>query len=569
MPTTITKYTSRSARTLYSTHGTWTTARNGTGLTLHTPNGLTGGVINAVTFWLYRAMMHFPQVDLPAAEDRELIKAYLYIYIYDRGSTLGVLQVTRGVHGEPIETSDWTGDTAKVVSGGELAYGDMVEGQYNAIPLNDTFLTWLDQDSAPEEEYEGFTVGGLGLRIFHDTVTPKYSRWSQSFTPDITHTVKKIKMWMKRVGNAGTITFDLYAADANHRPTGAVLATGTKAATAISDTTYTWYEVISLGTGIELTASSKYVIVVSASAGDEDNNYVLFHGKTGNPYSGGQTCLSTDQGVTWDYTTYATYDLAFVEYGAGYLDDDGNPITKGTLITLKGTPDMNGAEPPPGYDGGIGFYSPRYSVGSRAPYLYFEYCRDVYPTANLTRVTAIRHIYRPGLFRMEVTLGDVQNAVDMIDTKVRTEVGAPSYDAEWLDRLLKHIERFRVVPPKEERPPPYPPVTPLPPYYAGDQLVEQLPTTPLAPLPPYHAGDGLPSYLPPAPPPAPVPPIMPSPLDIFKEKMWGFVKDPLTQIRETWGRIKWWQSRGIILGLEALSLPDLNDQVLLHLRSQR
>lgn len=181
----------------------------------------------------------------------------------------------------------------------------------------------------------------------------------------------------------------------------------------------------------------------------------------------------------------------------------------------------------------VQYYSQEEGGDYRPKLVFGEVYKKVYPTADLTRVTAIRHIYRPGLFRMEVTLGDVQNAIDMIDTKVRTEVGAPLGEvigppsSEWLQDRLRALG----IPYPKEQPPTYPIYTPpAPPQY-----------TPEVPQPPISYPQ-YPSYYTPEVPqrPPPVPPIQPSPLDVFRERMWKFMEDPLTAITETWKEIKWW-----------------------------
>ena len=165
------------------------------------------------------------------------------------------------------------------------------------------------------------------------------------------------------------------------------------------------------------------------------------------------------------------------------------------------------------------------------------------PACDLTRVTAIRHIYRPGLFRMEVTLGDVQSAIDMMDTKVRKEIGAPS--PEWLERFLEHVGKFKMPAGREQPPtyPPYPGYTPEVPEPTYPTYTPPTPQyTPEAPQPPVSYPQYPSYYTPEVPqrPPPTITPTQPSPLDIFKEKMWGFMKDPIKEITETWGRIKWW-----------------------------
>jgi len=47
------------------------------------------------------------------------------------------------------------------------------------------------------------------------------------------------------------------------------------------------------------------------------------------------------------------------------------------------------------------------------------------PSDSMARVTGIRHIYRPGMFRMVLSLGDVSNTIEIAEAKVRKELELP------------------------------------------------------------------------------------------------------------------------------------------------
>jgi len=47
------------------------------------------------------------------------------------------------------------------------------------------------------------------------------------------------------------------------------------------------------------------------------------------------------------------------------------------------------------------------------------------PSEDISRVTGIRHIYKPGIFRMILSLGDVSNTIEIAEHKVRKELEIP------------------------------------------------------------------------------------------------------------------------------------------------
>lgn len=57
----------------------------------------------------------------------------------------------------------------------------------------------------------------------------------------------------------------------------------------------------------------------------------------------------------------------------------------------------------------------------------------LYPSEAITRVTGIRHIYRPGFFRMILSLGDVSNTVEIAEARVRRELEIPEQQTPELE----------------------------------------------------------------------------------------------------------------------------------------
>jgi len=132
----------------------------------------------------------------------------------------------------------------------------------------------------------------------------------ESFTPSITHVIKKAILKLYRVGSPGTGTLTIYAADANHKPTGSALCSGTIDGNSITtDTAGVEYE-IRLGDGATLNASTEYVMVLSASSGSTNNWFRWKEVVTGT-YSGTMV-TSSDNGANW---TAQTYDFYFKEFG--------------------------------------------------------------------------------------------------------------------------------------------------------------------------------------------------------------------------------------------------------------
>jgi len=153
------------------------------------------------------------------------------------------------------------------------------------------------------------------------------ANWAgQTFTPEITHLIGKIKLKLFRVGNPGTITISIKNTTAN-KPSGGDLCSNTIEGTDITTSTDgEWYE-ITLGSGAESVKNTKYAIVVRAPNGDTDNKLSWRADITEATYIGGTYCGSSDSGTDW--STYSGVDVMFEEWGAG--EPSPTTITWGNL----------------------------------------------------------------------------------------------------------------------------------------------------------------------------------------------------------------------------------------------
>jgi hypothetical protein len=150
---------------------------------------------------------------------------------------------------------------------------------------------------------------GLGIAVWG----------AQTFTPSVAHTITSVKLKLYRYGSEtpGIITVSIKAVDANGRPTGPDLCSGTMDGVVLNGTP-TWYE-ITLGAGYGLSAGTKYAIVVRAPNASWAYALQWRADWSSATYSGGCVEYSTNSGVDW--TDYATQDMMFEEWGVLNYDE--------------------------------------------------------------------------------------------------------------------------------------------------------------------------------------------------------------------------------------------------------
>lgn len=144
--------------------------------------------------------------------------------------------------------------------------------------------------------------------------------WAETFTTTTQKVISGVIIRSKDLnGLVGTVTARLRATSGG-KPTGADLVTGTT--TSINQAA-NWYY-IPFTTHYTVNAATKYAIIISVGATD----WICWYADSTSPiYSGGEPCISTDSGATWDtlYNLYAlTWDMAFkIVYEEVQLNIDG------------------------------------------------------------------------------------------------------------------------------------------------------------------------------------------------------------------------------------------------------
>lgn len=185
--------------------------------------------------------------------------------------------------------------------------------------------------------YEHYNINDDSTHAFYG------SSWAgQTFTPSITHTVTLIKLLLYRLGNPGTITVSIRETSGAN-PTGEDLCVGTVNGNGITENAAGEWVSFSLGAGYELTASTKYAIVVRVIDGDASNALRWRKDATSPTYSGGTFVYSTTSGVAW--SNDARWDFMFEEWevdsvtitGPRLLKEDGDLLLKedGDAILLE------------------------------------------------------------------------------------------------------------------------------------------------------------------------------------------------------------------------------------------
>ena len=139
------------------------------------------------------------------------------------------------------------------------------------------------------------------------------ARWiAQTFTPSEAHKITSVKLLLFRAGLVGTVTVSIRATDGSGHPTGEDLCSGTTDGDTLpTGSPYEWRE-ITLGDGYDLSADTKYAIVVRISTAD--SIYLKWRMDNSSPtYEGGNLEYSNYSGES-NWTATTTQDLMFEEY---------------------------------------------------------------------------------------------------------------------------------------------------------------------------------------------------------------------------------------------------------------
>jgi len=137
---------------------------------------------------------------------------------------------------------------------------------------------------------------------------------AQSFTPQVNHTLKHVKLRAIRHDTPGTLTFSVRLADAEHLPIGGDLSTGIYDGDSLPEGLWddaVWFEVPM--SPLALVAETEYVIVMGAPDAAGSATFDATGCSTPGGYARGINSDSDDGGSNW----YAnpTADVFFEEWG--------------------------------------------------------------------------------------------------------------------------------------------------------------------------------------------------------------------------------------------------------------
>lgn len=240
------------------------------------------------------------------------------------GTLFGAVQGNGRVrfNGTEATITSWA-DTSIVCTVPPLATTGPVVVTNNAGALSaGTTMTVSD---VPPYITDGLTTGDDESADFYAC-----TRLGQFFVPTTTLSSLAVKVKGNKSGSPGTTTFEIHLADAQHKPTGAVLATGTTDAnTWTTDASGQWV-IVPVTAGVILHAGTEYTLTWYAAAGDAGNKGQSRRSSTGG-YGNGGVLSSADCGTTWTVTT--TKDFVFQVIGS--------------------TPQSRGTSPTPGHGLGV------------------------------------------------------------------------------------------------------------------------------------------------------------------------------------------------------------------------
>lgn len=166
---------------------------------------------------------------------------------------------------------------------------------------------------------------------------------AQGFKLNVSSTVTKVKLWLKKTGTPGgtdTVTLAIQS-DSSGVPSGSAITNGTATSVDISDTittSYSWV-IFTFSTPPSLTAGTQYHLVLSGAFTVNSSNYISW-GIDNYDVIYPDGSMSVYDATTW--TTEATFDACFEVYTVnGAKGDDCNGLfdfsSKSMLLGVWGT----------------------------------------------------------------------------------------------------------------------------------------------------------------------------------------------------------------------------------------
>jgi len=349
------------SRSLYCSSATWAATWNGVSEKILNTRQSPGYYLEtraegAAPYDLFRTFMSFYLPEIPAGST--ILEASLSLWALTHSALSGVLCITEGQCQEPVMEDDWPLCNPYDTILGQIPMPDLVNNQYNVIPVNQAGLDWLKIAMSRSRQKESFDFTANAYFLCRDII-----QLCQTFTPDQNHLLQGVKLRLKKKAGVPKIYYvDIYAVDANHHPTGLVLASGELDGKTFSTATWGDYEAFLLGAGCQVYKGIEYGIVLRSPLSNA-TNYAEWIVTTVGGYPAGVVVYSLDGGGTWQ-DDYLAYDLIFVEYN--------HLLPKPRQLTLRTINDVQNVATPP-----LGNYYATYHAAQKgvdyAPFLTIKY----------------------------------------------------------------------------------------------------------------------------------------------------------------------------------------------------
>ena len=193
-----------------------------------------------------------------------------------------------------------------------------------AFPVLWVVLCLIPAPVSADSQYQSYATGD-------DSAVDIYGEnwYAQSFTTNDAYYITSVRLKIYRVGNPGTLTVSIRAADVLGAPSGSDRTSGTiNANTITTGTGGAWYE-IEFSSQWPLQANTQYTIVVRAVAGDS-SNYVCWRFDDGDAtYANGTYVSSSNSGMGW--ATDTDSDFMFSTWGEVVMQILGAKVFRGYL----------------------------------------------------------------------------------------------------------------------------------------------------------------------------------------------------------------------------------------------
>lgn len=347
-------------RQINSNAGTWLSARFGANLATdgkyQRPQHLLTVDTHLVGLYaITRAWINFHTDDIPAG--KTVIGAKLGLFVTTKTGIVSTLFITKGLCREPITEDSWAVQTAEVTSLGLINQADILAGQFNWIDLNADGIAWINQSVLELKQHESFDWSRNAYFRTYGAI-----RNSESFKPLFGHYLKKLRLRLKRAGNAGTLYVNITDTTPNGCSDNLPLAQDSMVCLLLSTATWGRWEEVTFDHPPYVQDGHTYAIEIWCSGGNS-SNYVDWIANTSTAYPSGHACSSPNSGATW--TSYPAWCLHFIEYECSNWDDfesrcDSN--VGGTNFCLRTGFDLNNIPPTPGQTQVVTFYSAQIGV---------------------------------------------------------------------------------------------------------------------------------------------------------------------------------------------------------------